>query len=389
MSQEVTGTHNVFSLLNMCLITGHIGKENSGINPPRGQNNVQGVSDVGCMPMIYPGYIPVENDENRRKIAKIWNTDYKSLPAKNGLTSIEIIKAAYDEKIKALYIMGENTAMTDPNLNHTEAALKKLDFLVVQDIFMTETAKYADIILPAATFAEKDGTFVNSDRRVQRVRKAVESPGNAREDWKIIIDIANAMSDNIGDYINASQIFDELAKAAPIIAGISYNRIEEEGLQWPCPNENHKGTKTVFLDKFNTESGKAILHPVEYIEQTEKASDNFPFLLNSGRILYHYHSATMSRKNKSLTDFANESYVLINNNDANKYKLCQDDKVRISNNRGELQTKVKISNEVLDGEIFMPWHYNEALVNNLTRDELDPYSKIAPFKLSAVKIDKM
>lgn len=389
MSQEVTGTHNVFSLLNMCLITGHIGKENAGINPPRGQNNVQGVSDVGCMPMIYPGYIPVEDDENRKKVAKIWKTDHNSLPAKKGLTSIEIIKAASEEKLKALFIMGENTMMTDPNLNHTEEALKKLQFIVVQDIFMTETAKFADIILPAATFAEKDGTFVNSDRRVQRVRKAVESPGEAKEDWKIIIDIAKCMNEDIGDFNNASEIFDELTKSAPIISGISYKRIENEGIQWPCPDKNHKGTKTLFTDKFNTESGKAILNPVEYIEQNEQANDKFPFILNTGRILYHYHSATMSRRNKALTDFANQAYVLINKFDASQYNLQNNDIVRISNKRGEITTNVKVSEEVSIGEIFMPWHYNEALVNKLTRDEMDPFSKIAPFKLTAVKIEKV
>jgi predicted molibdopterin-dependent oxidoreductase YjgC len=389
MSQQVTGTNNVFSLINMMLITGQIGKERAGIDPPRGQNNVQGATDVGCSPIIYPGYIPVTDDENRRRIAKLWNVDYEDLSAKPGLTTVEIMHAAYDDKIKGMFIMGENPMVTDPDLNHTEQALKKLDFLVVQDIFHTETTPYADVILPASSFAEKEGTFVNSDRRVLRVRKAVELPGEAQEDWKIIVKIAERMGYDLGNYQNASDIFDEIAQAAPMMAGISYERIEHEGIQWPCPTKDHPGTATLFLDKFNTPNGKAILNPVEYVPQTEKPSKEFPFIMNSGRILYHFHTATMSRKNKVLTDFANESYVLMNPGDVVKYDFNDGQKVKVISRQGELETTLQASDHVAEGELFMPWHYSESRVNKLTRSDLDPLSKIAAFKLTACRVEKV
>jgi predicted molibdopterin-dependent oxidoreductase YjgC len=297
--------------------------------------------------------------------------------------------AAYDEKEKGMYIMGENPMLTDPDLNHTEQALKKLDFLVIQDIFHTETTPYADVILPAASFAEKEGTFVNSDRRVIRVRKAVESPGKARDDWKIIVAIAEKMGYEIGKYSTESEIFDEIAQAAPIMAGISYDRIEHQGIQWPCPDKNHPGTSTLFLAKFNTPNGKGILNPVEHVPQTEKASQEFPFIMNTGRILYHYHTSTMSRKNKSLTDFANESYVLMNPGDVVKFGFTDGAKVKVTSKQGELETTLQASNQVAEGELFMPWHYSESPVNRLTRSDLDPFSKIAAFKLTACKVEKV
>lgn len=389
LSQQVTGTNNVFSLINLLLITGHLGKEGSGINPPRGQNNVQGASDVGTSPLTYPGYIPVDNEENRHKVAGIWDVPFESLPDKPGLTTVEIMQAAGRGEIKGMYIMGENPMLTDPNLNHTEEAIKKLDFLVVQDIFLTETTPYADVILPAASFAEKNGTFVNSDRRVLRVRKAVEMPGKARQDWWIILEIARRMGKSIGNFENESEIFDEIAKVTPMMAGISHKRLEEKGIQWPCPDKDHPGTPTLFLERFNTSSGKARLNPVEHTEQKEKAGGEFPFILNSGRILYQYHSATMSRRNKVLNDFANESYILMNPSDASKTGLNEGQKVKISSRRGELETILRISSEVALGELFMPFHFSESPVNKLTRDELDPHSRIPPFKLSACRVEKI
>lgn len=388
MSQQVTGTNNVFSVINMMLITGQIGKERCGIDPPRGQNNVQGTTDVGASPSVYPGYIPISNDKNRERVAKLWNTDYNKLSGKPGLSTVEIMLAAHKGDIKAMYIMGENPMVTDPDLNHVAEALEKLDFLVVQDIFHTETTSYADVILPASSFAEKDGTFVNSDRRVIRVRKAVPLPGEAKEDYKILLDIAERMGYDIGNYKNASEIFNEIAQAAPMMGGINFERIDHEGIQWPCLTKDDSGTPTLFLEKFNTADGLAKLVPVDYIEQTERSSKEHPFLLNSGRILYQYHSATMSRKNKALNDFANEAYVLMNTIDVYKQGLVSGEMVRISNSRGELVTRLKESNEVAVGELFMPWHFSEALVNKLTRTDLDPHSKIAPFKLSACKVEK-
>ncbi|HRZ41346.1 MAG TPA: formate dehydrogenase subunit alpha [Bacteroidales bacterium] len=389
MSQQVTGSNNVFSLINIMLISGQIGKERVGIDPPRGQNNVQGATDVGASPVNYPGYIPVTNAENRRKVAGVWGVPFESLSGTPGLTTVEIAKAAYDGKVKGLYIMGENPMVTDPNLNHTEEAFRKLDFLVVQDIFMTQTARLADVVLPASAFAEKDGTFVNSDRRVNRVRWAVEMPGEAREDWQILLEVSRRMGYPMPEYRDASEIFDEIARVTPMMAGISYNRIEHEGIQWPCPTPDHPGTGTLFLDRFNTPNGLAVINPVDYVPQTEKVSDDYPFLLNSGRILFQYHSSTMSGRNDALNAYASESYVIVHPHDALKQGLSEGCTVRIWSKQGELTTRVSIREEVLEGELFMPFHFGDALVNKLTRDDLDPFSKIAPFKLSAVNLQKI
>lgn len=389
MSQQTTGTDNVFSLINMMLITGQVGRERCGIDPPRGQNNVQGVTDVGCSPIVYPGYIPVGDDENRRKLAELWKVPYEDLPDKPGLTTIEIMQAAHDGSVKGLYIMGENPILTDPDQNHTAEALENLDFLVVQDIFKTDTTPYADVILPAASFAEKDGSFVNSDRRVLRVRKAVDSPGEAREDWRILAEIARRMGYSLGEFRDASEIFDEIAKATPIMAGISYDRIEKQGIQWPCPTPDHPGTATLFLERFNTASGKAKLNPVRHTELSERATKDLPFVMNTGRILYQYHTSTMSRRNRSLTDFVNSSYVLMHPADADREGLKDGDKVKLSNSRGEFTTTLQRSSGVAEGEVFVPFHFNESPVNQLTRaHELDPYSKMAAFKLSACRIEK-
>ncbi len=389
MSQQVVGTHNVFSLINMMLISGQIGKLHAGLNPPRGQNNVQGATDVGASPLFYPGYIPVSDEKNRKRLEELWGVPENELSAKPGLTTVEIIGAAHEGGIRGMYIMGENPMVTDPDLRHTQEALENLDFLVVQDIFPTETTKFADVILPAASFAEKNGTFVNSDRRVLRVRKAVPPPGEAKSDWEIICQLAKYMGYSLGNYKESSDIFTELSQAAPMMTGISYERLESQGIQWPCPNSDHSGTSTLFLDRFNTESGKARIHPVEFATQSEKTSQDFPFILNSGRILYQYHSSTMSRKNRSLNAFANESYLLMNENDTKKLGLSDGQRVRVISARGELQTVLRESREVAEGELFMPWHFSEALVNLLTRNELDPFSKIAPFKYSACRVEKV
>ncbi len=389
MSQQVTGTHNVFCLINMMLITGQVGRERCGINPPRGQNNVQGATDVGCSPSNFPGYIPIINDNNRRKVAEVWGVPFESLSPRPGLTTVEIIQAAYDGRIKGLFIMGENAMISDPNLNHTEEALKKLEFLVVQDIFHTETTKLADVVLPASSWAEKEGTFVNSDRRVLRVRKAVDCPGDARIDWKIIHELAGKMGKPMPEYRDEGEIFDEIAKVTPIMAGISHSRLEQGSIQWPCPDKNHPGTPTLYLDRFNTPTGRGKLFPVEYVPQSEKVDGEYPLMLNSGRLLYHYHTATMSRRTKALRDFVDEAYIQLNPCDARKYDLTNGSIVKIESRRGELETKILISEEVLEGEVFMPWHFTESQVNRLTRDELDPYSRIAPFKLSAVRIRKI
>ncbi len=388
ISQQVTGTHTVFSLINTCLITGGIGKVGAGLNPPRGQNNVQGASDVGCSPLVYPGYIPVIDDENRKKVAAVWNLPLEALPAAIGLTTVEIMQAAHAGKVKGMYIMGENPMLTDPNLKHTREAFGRMEFIVVQDIFPTETTACADVILPGVAFAEKNGTFVNSDRRVGRVRKAVDPPGNARQDWQVLWEVSKRMGCPMQPYRDESEIFDEIAAVTPILAGISYDRIKREGIQWPCPTKDHPGTSTLFLNKFNTPSGRAILNPVDYIPQTEQPDAVYPFLLNTGRILYQYHTCTMSRRNHALTEFANQSYVLMHPADVMKLGFENVERVKIVSRQGQIDTHLKASEEVLPGELFIPFHYGESPVNGLTRDELDPLSKIAPFKLTACRVEK-
>jgi len=385
-SQQVTGTHLVFSLINLCLISGQIGKIGAGLNPPRGQNNVQGASDVGCLPMSFPGYIPVTDDSHRKMLAGAWDLPHDTLSGKVGLTTVEIMQAAYAGSVKGMYIMGENPMLTDPNLNHTRESIQKLEFLVVQDIFPTETTAYADVVLPGVAFAEKNGTFVNSDRRVGRVRKAVDPPGNARQDWKIIRDLARRMGCPMKHYNDESEIFDEIASVVPFMAGIAYDRIQREGIQWPCPTPSHPGTRTLFLNRFNTPSGRAILQPVAYVPQNEKADADYPFLLNTGRILYQYHTCTMSRRNQALRDFANRSYVLMHPQDIKRIGLKNGAHVMIVSRQGEISTWLRSSDDVLPGELFMPFHFAESPVNELTRDELDPESKIAPFKLTACRV---
>jgi formate dehydrogenase alpha subunit len=387
MSQQTTGTHNVFCLINLMLITGKIGKDRCGMDPPRGQNNVQGATDVGASPIYYPGYIPASDEANRRKVAGIWGLPFERMPAERGLTTVEIAKAAAEKKIRGMLIMGENPVVTDPNASHVEEAIGGLDFLVVQDIFMTETARLAHVVLPAASFAEKDGTFNNSDRRVLRVRKAVEPPGQAREDLSILLEIARRMGRPIGTYAGAAEVFDEIARVAPIMAGIDYSRLESGGIQWPCPSRDHPGTPTLFLERFNTTDGLARLNPVEYAPQSERADAEYPFILNTGRILYQYHSSTMSRRSPPLVAYANDAYVLMNPSDAERLALTDGETVRISSRRGSIEAPLRVSGEVSAMELFMPFHFPEAPVNRLTRDELDPLSKIAPFKYSACRVE--
>ncbi|HET6485432.1 MAG TPA: formate dehydrogenase subunit alpha [Spirochaetia bacterium] len=388
MSQQTTGTHNVFCLINLMLITGKIGRERCGMDPPRGQNNVQGATDVGASPLYLPGYLSISDEGNRRKVAEVWGVPLEEIPAERGLTTVEIVKAAADKKIRGMLIMGENPVLTDPNSAHAEEALRSLEFLVVQDIFLTETARLADVVLPAACFAEKDGTFANSDRRVLRVRKAVEPPGEAREDLVILQEIARRMGRPIGGYHDASQVFDEIARVAPIMAGIDYSRIESRGIQWPCPTRDHPGTATLFLERFNTPDGLARLNPVDYEPQSERSDDAYPFLLNTGRILYQYHSCTMSRRSPPLVDYANDAYLLMHPCDADRLGLGDGEMVRITSRRGSIEAPLRRSEEVAEGELFMPFHFGEAPVNRLTRDELDPFSRIPPFKLSACRVER-
>lgn len=389
MSQQTVGTDNVFALMNLMLACGKIGRDGSGLAPPRGQNNVQGATDVGCSPLFYPGYVPASDEANRRRLAELWGVPYESLPAERGLTTVEIAKAAHEGRIRGLFIMGENPVMTDPNASHVEEALEGLDFLAVTDIFLTPTAEKADVVLPAASWAEKDGTFVNSDRRVLRVRKALPSPGEAREDLWILQELARRMGRPIGTYRSASEVWDETARAAPaIFGGISWSRIEDRGIQWPCPAPDHPGTPTLFLERFNTPDGLARIFAVDWKPQAELPDPDYPLVLNTGRILYQYHSSTMSRRAAPLAAFAPEDYILLHPSDARRVGVGNGDRVRVISRRGSLETRARVSGEVREGEPFMPFHFESARVNVLTRDELDPASKIAPFKNTPVRVER-
>ncbi len=390
MSQQTVGTDNVFALMNLMLACGKIGRDGSGLAPPRGQNNVQGATDVGCSPLFYPGYVPASDEGNRRRIAELWGVPFESLPSERGLTTVEIAKAARDGRIRGLFILGENPVMTDPNASHVEEALEGLEFLVVADIFRTPTALKAHVVLPAASWAEKDGTFVNSDRRVLRVRRSIPSPGEAREDLWILQEVARRMGRPLGTYRSASEVWDETARAAPaIFGGISWDRVEDRGIQWPCPDPDHPGTRTLFRERFNTPDGLARIFPVDWKPQAELPDPEYPLVLNSGRILYQYHSSTMSRRAAALDAFAPEGYVLLHPSDAGRAGVRDGDRVRVVSRRGRLETRVRIADEVREGEPFMPFHYESARVNLLTRDELDPSSKIAPFKNTPVRVEKL
>lgn len=383
ITQHICGTHNVFAVANLAMLCGHIGKESSGVNPLRGQNNVQGACDMGALPNVYTGYQPVTIEENRAKFARAWNVN--ELPAKPGLTVGEMMEGAADGRIKAMYIMGENPVLSDPDSDHVVHALEKLEFLVVQDIFLTETAALADVVLPAASFAEKDGTFSNTERRVQRVRQAIDPVGNAKADWQIICDVASAMGYPM-QYASASDIFDEIASLTPSYAGISYARLEQGGIQWPCPSADHPGTPYLHKDKFVRGLGK--FNPVEYIPPAEQPDQEYPFVLSTGRRHFHYHTGTMTQRTGALEVYYGDEYLEINPLDATNLGLIDGDKVIVKSRRGQVEVKARVTNMVPQGLVFTSFHFPEVAINKLTNPARDPVAKIPELKVCAVKVEK-
>ena len=381
ITQHSHGTDNVKSCANLSMLCGNVGVEGGGVNPLRGQNNVQGACDMGALPNVFPAYQQVASDEARIKFEKAWDV---SLPAKPGLTIMEIMDAAHEGSLKGLYIMGENPMISDPDLTHVEASLKNLDILVVQDIFLTETAQLADVVLPSACFAEKDGTFSNTERRVQRIRKAVEAPGEAKADWQIISELATKMNYTM-DYSSAEEIMDEINGLTPSYAGITYERIEEEGLQWPCPNTEHPGTK--YLHKDNFSRGLGLFSAIDYRPSEEVPDEKYPFILTTGRVLYHFHTATMTRRSEGLVEKYPESLAEINPTDAEKLGIREGDLVTVTSRRGSLKVKASVIETPPEGTIFMNFHFSEAAVNLLTNPALDPIGKIPEYKVCAVKIE--
>lgn len=382
ITEHTTGTANVMNLANLAMMTGHLGIENSGINPIRGQNNVQGACDMGALPNTFPGYQSVFEEKNLKFFEEQWGVEMSTV---TGLRIPEMIDAAYAGDLKAMYIMGEDPVLTDPDANHVKLSLENLDFLVVQDLFLSETAKLADVILPTSCYAEKDGTFTNTERRVQRVRKAVEAPGEAREDWKILCDVATRIGGKGFDYKNPEEVFEEIRVTTPSYRGITYDRIDKVGLSWPCPTEAHPGTK--FLHKGTFPRGKGIMLPVEYEEPAELVSEEYPILLTTGRMLFHYGVMTVNSKN--LNDISPYELAEINPIDAAKYGVEEEGFLRVTSRRGSILTRVTITDRVKPGMMFMTFHFKESPVNELTNAAYDPITKTAEYKISAVKIEKV
>jgi formate dehydrogenase alpha subunit len=392
ITQRSIGTDLVKTLANLSMLCGQIGKLSTGINPLRGQSNVQGACDTGCLVNYLPGYALVTDDEKRRTMAQAWGVD--DLPGTVGLTIVEAMQAAAEGKVRAVYVMGENPMMSDPNTTHVEHALRGLDFLVVQDIFLSETAQLAHVVLPAASWLEKDGTFTNTERRVQMLRPVIAAPGQARPDWSIISDLAERFDQRMNweraegywQYADAAAIMKELASVTPIYRGIRYERLAGEGLQWPCPTEDHPGTPLLHTKQFSRGRGK--FHAIEANDPAEQPDQEYPLILTTGRTLFHYHSGTMTRRSQPLDWREPDGYVEINAADAEEIGLKDNSAVVIESRRGTVQTRAIISDTVPQGTVFLAFHWREAPANLLTQDfALDPVSKIPEYKVCAVRLE--
>jgi formate dehydrogenase alpha subunit len=385
ITQHSHGVDNIFTLANLAMMTGNIGKPSSGINPLRGQNNVQGSCDMGALPNLLPAYQAVINPDLRAKFEKAWGA---ALPEKPGLTVVEMMNAALSGSIRAMYIMGENPVISDPDSSHVIQALQALDFLVVQDIFLSETAALADVVLPAATSLEKDGTFTNTERRVQRIRKALEPVGESKADWSILCLLAGLMGyKDQFSYSDPERIMAEVAALAPSYGGISYDRLEGDGLQWPCPTPDHSGT--VYLHKGQFTRGKGKFNVVDYRPSMELPDDEYPLILTTGRVLCQYHTGTMTRKVADLNILRGEELVEINPEDACALGIEDGEIVAVQSRRGSLRAKAMTTEKSPPGVVFMTFHFSETPTNVLTNPALDPVAKIPELKVCAVKVSKI
>lgn len=382
ITQHSSGTNHVKSIANLALMTGNVGRESTGINPLRGQNNVQGACDLGALPNVYPGYQAVTDDAVHEKFEKAWGVQ---LSKEVGHTLPLMMNHASDQDIKLMYIMGENPMVSDPDTNHIKKALTNLDFLVVQDIFLTETAEFADVILPAASYAEKDGTFTNTERRVQRIRKAVKAPGLARPDWEILSELLDRLG-LPGHYQSVEDIFTEIYKLTPIYGGMNYNRIDDNGLQWPCPTTDHPGTKYLYSDGF-TKLGKAKFTPIHYMGPQELPDHDYPLILTTGRSLYHFHTKTMTDRTEGLKATMPDNFIQMSPTTAKQYQIDHNEFIIVSSRRGETKAKVQITSTIDDGVVFMPFHFAQG-ANMLTNPALDAICNIPELKVCAVKVNK-
>ena len=384
ITQHITGTDNVKSLANLALLCGNLGIEGGGVNPLRGQNNVQGACDMGGLPNVYSGYQVVTNPDIRSKMAKAWGVT--DLPDKVGLKVTEMIPKALEKSIRALYIIGENPVLSDADIGHVRKAIESLDFLVVQDIFLTETAELADVVLPAAAFAEKEGTFTNTERRVSRVRKAIDPPGEAKADGDIIMELSYRMGYEM-KYSSIEELYEEIRQVTPSYKGITYKELEKEGKFWPCPEVGHPGTPILHTEKFPIGKGK--FHAIEFLPPAEQVDDQYPMWLTTGRILYQYHTGTMTRKVDGINKLAPECFIEMSPEDAEELGLKDGDLAEVESRRGKVEARVKVSDVARKGTIFMPFHFKEAPANLLTNPVFDPIAGIPEYKVCAVKVAKV
>ena len=382
ITQHTTGHENVLSCANLQMLLGNMGVPGGGVNPLRGQNNVQGACDMGGLPNVYPGYQAVTAEAAQKKFEEAWGVP---LPNQVGLALTEMLPLAETGEVRALYIMGENPLISDPDANHAEHCLRSLDFLVVQDIFLTETAALADVVLPGLSFAEKLGTFTNSERRIQFVNPAVPAPGEAKADWWIIGEIARRMGYEGLTYASPREIMDEINRLTPSYAGITHDRIGEMGLQWPCPDTEHPGTPILHVGKFSR--GLGHFSAVDWQPPAEEPDEAYPFIFSTGRVLYHFHTGTMTRRSAGLDEHFPGPVVELNPQDAARLGVLDGQAVKISSRRGMVEAAALVSPMTEPGVVFMPFHFAEAAANKLTIAALDPTGKIPELKVCAVKVE--
>jgi formate dehydrogenase (coenzyme F420) alpha subunit len=390
ITQHTTGVDNVKSTANLMMLTGNMGKPGGGVNPLRGQNNVQGACDMGCLPNVYTGYQKVTEEAAQKKFADAWCCGIAE--GKVGYTVTDMINVLADKpgELKAMYIMGENPMLSDPDLTHVRHAIENLEFLVVQDIFLSETAEMADVVLPASCYAEKDGTQTNTERRVQRFRKAQEPPGEAKEDWKIFCELAAKMGyANQFNFQSPEEIFNEIAAVTPSYHGMNYRRLDPDGLHWPCPTEDHPGTPILHREKFATSDGLGIFTPIEWKPPAEVPDAEYPFVLTTGRVIWQWHTGTMTRRSWSLEKEAPIGWIEINPEDARELGVKDKETVRASTRRGSIDIPARVTPDIMKGEMFIPFHYKEHPANVLTNNALDPIAKIPEYKACAVKVEKI
>ena len=384
ITQFKSGVNGVKSCANLQMLLGNLGVAGGGVNPLRGQNNVQGACDMGGLPNVYPAYQPVTSEDNKAKFESAW--DAKNLSTKPGLTLMEMFNGAIEGKIKALYVMGENPVLSDPNQHHVLEALRSLELFVVQDIFLTETAREAHVVFPSFGFLEKSGTVSNTERRVQLMNKVIDPPGQSKDDWWIIMQLANRLGAK-WDYSCSEDIFNEMRKVTPSYAGMTYQRVKNELIQWPCPTPEHPGTQ--FLHKGKFSRGKGLMTAIDYTPPAEGTDKEYPVALTTGRVLEQFHTGTMSRNSRILEELSPEPFIEMSGHDSRSYDIVDGELISVSTRRGSLRIKVRVTDTAKPGVVFIPFHFKEAAANVLTIDALDPVAKIPEYKACACRIEKI